>query len=186
MDRTDVDIIASCLNGQPDDYRYLIGRYERVVLARLTGRLGNAAGAEEAAQETFVRAYFALAKLRKRESFFPWLLGMADRVAKEQIRARRRDRLLVKASAEKLAGKAGEKRTDTDVDLQRAIAALPDSQQQVISLRYYAGLSCKQVAEKLHMPIGTVTKTLSRGHAALRKLLARPGERERQNREVHS
>ena len=42
---------------------------------------------------------------------------------------------------------------------------------QVVLLRYYGGCSCSQVAEKLGMPLGTVTKNLSRAYAMLRKSL---------------
>ena len=42
--------------------------------------------AEEAAQETLVRAYFKMSNLKKPESFFAWLLGIADHVAMEQQR----------------------------------------------------------------------------------------------------
>ena len=54
--------------------------------AYLAGKLGNMTAVEEAAQETFVRAYFGLSELKKRESFYAWLLGIANRVAKEQLR----------------------------------------------------------------------------------------------------
>ena len=51
--------------------------------------------------------------------------------------------------------------------LEEAIAVLPESYRQVILLRYYEGLSCQEVATRLGMPLGTVTKTLSRAYALL-------------------
>jgi RNA polymerase sigma factor (sigma-70 family) len=56
--------------------------------------------------------------------------------------------------------------------LEAAIAALPETYRQVILLRYYEGLSCQKVAIRLAMPLGTVTKTLSRAYALLRQELA--------------
>jgi RNA polymerase sigma-70 factor (ECF subfamily) len=55
--------------------------------------------------------------------------------------------------------------------LEEAIAVLPESNRQVILLRYYEGLSCQEVATRLGMPLGTVTKTLSRAYALLRQEL---------------
>jgi len=81
MCRTDRECIEHCLDGHPDAYRHLVGRYQTVLVTYLAGHLGNREWAEEAAQEAFVRAYFALGKLRKPESFFSWLLGIAGRVA---------------------------------------------------------------------------------------------------------
>ena len=57
----------------------------------------------------------------------------------------------------------------TDNYLDEALATLPDTYRQVILLRYYEGLSCHQVAQRLEMPLGTVTKTLSRAYALLRQ-----------------
>jgi RNA polymerase sigma-70 factor (ECF subfamily) len=51
----------------------------------------------------------------------------------------------------------------------RALAELPDEQRTVLTLAYYEGLSCSEIAEKIHVPIGTVK---SRAAAALAKLRA--------------
>jgi RNA polymerase sigma-70 factor (ECF subfamily) len=58
-----------------------------------------------------------------------------------------------------------------DYALDEAIAALPETYRQVILLRYFEGLSCPKVAQRLEMPLGTVTKTLSRAYALLRQEL---------------
>jgi RNA polymerase sigma-70 factor (ECF subfamily) len=55
--------------------------------------------------------------------------------------------------------------------LEEAVAALPETYRQVILLRYYEGLSCQEVATRLGTPLGTITKTLSRGYALLRQEL---------------
>ncbi|MHC4890018.1 MAG: RNA polymerase sigma factor, partial [Planctomycetota bacterium] len=76
MSETDTYYIERCLDGHPDDFRYLVRRYQAVLLANLAGKLGSRDTAEEAAQETLVRAYFNMGKLKKPESFFAWLLGI--------------------------------------------------------------------------------------------------------------
>jgi len=58
-----------------------------------------------------------------------------------------------------------------DCPLEEVIAVLPESHRQVILLRYYEGLSCQEVARRLDMPLGTVTKTLSRAYLLLRREL---------------
>jgi len=55
--------------------------------------------------------------------------------------------------------------------LEEVIAALPENYRQVILLRYYEGLSCQEVATRLGMPLGTITKTLSRAYLLLRQEL---------------
>ena len=55
--------------------------------------------------------------------------------------------------------------------LEAAISELPEAYSEVILLRYYGEQSCKDIAEKLCVPLGTVTKQLSRAYAMLRDKL---------------
>jgi RNA polymerase sigma-70 factor (ECF subfamily) len=167
MDLTDKEHVEHCRDGHPEDFGLLVCRYQKPLFSFLAGRLGNRLQAEEAAQESFVRAFLSLQKLRKPESFYSWLLGIAGRVAKEQLRAserRQRDCQAAAAMAETDASRE-------DYPLEQAIAVLPESYRQVILLRYYEGLSCQEVATRLELPLGTVTKTLSRAYALLRQEL---------------
>ena len=70
MNRTDRECIRLCLDGHPEAYRELVQCYEGPLIALLTGRIGDADKAREAAQEAFVRSYFSLSKLKKPGSFF--------------------------------------------------------------------------------------------------------------------
>ena len=165
---TDGEYVVSSRNGCPDHFRLLVQRYQRPLFAYLSSRLGNHLEAEEAAQESFVRAFLSLKKLRKPESFYAWLLGIAARVLKEQFRAverRQKDRAVAETLLVEDSGSAPE------YPLEEAIAVLPESYRQVILMRYYEGLSCQDVATRLAMPLGTVTKTLSRAYALLRQEL---------------
>jgi len=169
MPETDQYYVERCLDGHPDDFRYLVRSYQSVLLAHLAGKLGNKDKAEEAAQESFVRAYFGLDRVKKPESFFSWLLGIADRVAKEHHRREqlRRQREAIRSFSEE----APSPELSQDYALESAIGDLPEAYRQVILLRYYGGHSCNQIAAKLDMPLGTVTKTLSRAYAMLRESL---------------
>ena len=170
---TDQEYVESSRNGCPDHFRPLVQRYQRPLYSYLASRLGDPLEAEEAAQESFVRAFLSLKKLRKPESFYAWLLGIAGRVLKEQFRSEERRR----QEREVAAALLPERDPDaTELPLEQAIALLPESYRQVILLRYYEGLSCQEVGQRLAMPLGTVTKTLSRAYALLRQeLQAREG-----------
>ena len=167
-DWTDQEYVESSRNGCPEHFRLLVQRYQKPLFAYLVSRLCNRSETEEAVQESFVRAFLSLKKLRKPESFYSWLLGIAGRVAKEQFRSaanRERDREAAEAMA-----------VDADVSgeeypLEEAITVLPETCRQVILLRYYEGLSCQEVATRLEVPLGTVTKTLSRAYSLLRQEL---------------
>lgn len=179
MAESDQHHIRQCLDGHPDEFRHLVRRYQAMLLAYLSGKLESRNRAEEAAQETFVRAYFGLSELKKPGSFYSWLLGIASRVAKEQSRNQKqfcRPDCLAQQEA-------SEPKTSDDYKLEQAIAELPDSYREIILLRFYASQSCSQIAEKLDTPIGTVTKQLSRAYAKLRQSLQREGSGEKEVQE---
>jgi len=168
MDLTDKEYVQRCRDGHPEDFRMLVHRYQKPLFSYLTGKLGDHSQAEEAAQESLVRAFRSLNKLRKPESFYSWLLGIAGRVAQEQFRFRKRrqrDQEFAEAMMTEPAG------VHDEYPLDEAIAVLPETHRQLILLRYYDGLSCQEVAQRLDMPLGTVTKTLSRAYALLRQEL---------------
>ncbi|MEJ2704128.1 MAG: RNA polymerase sigma factor [Sedimentisphaerales bacterium] len=176
MPENDKYYVERCLDGHPDDFRYLVRRYQAPLLANLAGKLGDKDRAEEAAQETLVRAYFNMGKLQKPDSFFSWLLGIADLVAKEHRRKEQleRRRQVVRSFSQETTPPE----LSQDYALETAIAELPEAYRKIILLRYYGGHSCNQIAEQLDTPLGTVTKTLSRAYAMLREALRRQEQRE--------
>ncbi len=170
MDIADKVYVQRCCDGHPEDFRMLVYRYQGLLSSYLAGRLRDRSQVEEAAQESFVRAFISLKKLRKPESFCPWLLGIAGRVAKEQFRDLKRRQQAPEIAKSLMAGGA-DSRDHDDNALDEAIAVLPETYRQVILLRYFEGLSCHEVAQRTGMPLGTVTKTLSRAYALLRQEL---------------
>jgi len=179
MCRSDRKTIEHCLNGHPDRYRHLVQRYQTPLLSYLTGRLGDLEQSEEVAQETLVRAYFSLGKLKKPDSFFPWLLGIAGRVVLEHLRSEKKRMPYPPARQEQ----RGNDQAPDDSSLEEAVSRLPEPYREVVLLRYYGGLTCSQLAEKLDLALGTVTKRLSRAYALLRQSIPKPGKK---NSEVMS
>ncbi len=169
MTETDTFYIGRCMNGHPDDFRFWVERYQGALLGHLVSQVKNRDHAEEAAQESLVRAYFNIQSLQKPKRFFAWLLGSSDRVAKELQRKdqnrRRRD------SNHAPTEQRSESSFSRNVSLEAAVAQLPENYLQLILLRYYSQMSCKQISERLEQPIGTVTKTLSRAYSQLRETM---------------
>jgi RNA polymerase sigma-70 factor (ECF subfamily) len=173
MENSDKYYIQRCLDGHPDDFRYLVRNHQWPLAAYLGGKLGNKSDVEEVAQETFVRAYFSLGQLQKPRSFGSWLIGIAERVAKEKLRERNRFKAMQESFAD---DKADCSENQSGCELEQAIARLPGQYRDVILLRFYAGRSCKEIAETLDMRPGTVTKTLSRAYSELRRLLSKTAQ----------
>jgi len=167
MMQSDQEFVRQCLNGHPNQFRHQVQRYQGALLAYLTGQLGSRERAEEAAQETFVRAYFNLNKLNQPEKFYSWLIGTGLRVAQEQMREQHKRRELGKQAMENRPAVE----MSEEYSLERAIGELPEHFREVILLRYYSGLSCKDTAMQLNLPLGTVTKRLSQAYRMLRETL---------------
>jgi len=165
--------VERCLDGHRDDFRHLVRRYEKPLLAGIRCRQVRPEAAEDAAQEALLRAFSGLASLKKPESFFSWLLGIAYHVLQERADRERRERAgLARMAAETRTADAAAEPWSGDAALEAALAALPDGYRQVVLLRYYGDCSCAEVAERLGIPIGTVTKRLSRAYEDMRRSLA--------------
>ncbi len=139
---TDKQYVRLCLDGQPQVFRHLVLRYQGRLASYLTGRLGDEEAATEVTQETFVRAYFALPKLKKPDSFFAWLLGIAGRVTKETYRQQKKRRQIVSLNNE-----IPERPKSNDYpspNLREAVTELPEAYKQTVLLRYYGGTIIRQ------------------------------------------
>ncbi len=156
--------IQRCLDGHPHDYRLLVDRYAPSLRSQLLRDHPDHHLVEDTLQESLVRAYFNLPRLRKQEAFPAWLLGIARRVLKEQRRARR-------PRVEAPALIPAEPARAADPALEAAIAALPEPYRELILLRFYAGLTCPAIAQRLEVPLGTITKQLSRAYSLLREAM---------------
>ncbi len=170
---TDQEYVRLCLDGRPEMFRHLVVRHESALIRHLARRLGDEDEAAEAAQEAMVRSYFALPTLRKGGSFFPWLLGIADRVAREVCRARRRHPAPLDFEATSASVRPDLSADDnrSDPELSRAVAELPEAYRQVILMRFYGGQSCAEIGRNLGVSLGTVTSRLSRAYALLREAI---------------
>jgi RNA polymerase sigma-70 factor, ECF subfamily len=173
MGETDRHYVDRCLGGYREDFCHLVVRYQKPLLAGICCRQrAGIDAAEDVAQEAFVRAFEKLGTLRKPDSFFSWLLGIAYRIVLERAGREKTERTaLARLAAEPRETANGEPPDAGDPILEAALASLPARYREVILLRFYGDCSCSEIAERLGVPIGTVTKRLSRAYEILRAVL---------------
>jgi RNA polymerase sigma-70 factor (ECF subfamily) len=70
------------------------------------------------------------------------------------------------------AESAGPRESAAEAATAEAVANLPETYHEVIVLRYYGGYSCAEIGRDLGVPLGTVTKRLSRAYSLLRERLS--------------
>ncbi len=135
----------------------------------------NAADAEEAAQDGFVKAYRALGRFRRGAPFRPWLLQIVGNEARNRGRsAGRRSALELRLAAEPSGGAAPSPEATLAASEQRAelLAALDtlrDDERLVVECRFFLDLSEEETAAALGVRKGTVKSRQSRALARLRE-----------------
>jgi RNA polymerase sigma factor (sigma-70 family) len=133
---------------------------------------GDAALADDLAQETFIQAYRGLARFRGDASFSTWLFGIAHNHWRNARRQQRAHGLLTDHEAEKEILPSPSRSADLQHDLAAALRQLLPEEQTALHLSYQQGLSHSEIAHVLGWPLGTVKTHLARSKEKLRQLLA--------------
>jgi RNA polymerase sigma-70 factor (ECF subfamily) len=171
----ETDLICRAKRGDTHAYEELVYAHQGIAYRTAYVIAGNAADAEEAAQDGFVKAWRALGRFREGAPFRPWLLQIVANEARNRRRsAGRRAHLALRAATEEPSGDAAPSpeasllSAETRETLLAAVNELPEDQRTVIALRFFVGLSEQEVAEALKLPIGTVKSRSARALERLR------------------
>jgi len=167
------------MDGDTHAYEELVRMHQQIAMRTAWLVTRNAAEAEDAVQEAFVKAYRALRRFREGAAFRPWLLAIVTNEARNRRRSvARADRLTLRVAEVRPSGDAApspeaaalleEERTL----LVKALNALREEDRLVVGYRYLLGLSEAETAEALGVPKGTVKSRLARSLGRLREALA--------------
>jgi RNA polymerase sigma-70 factor (ECF subfamily) len=158
--------MPSPLEGLGEQIVELLPRLRR--FARALAR--NAHDADDLVQIAVERALSRSRQLREDAPLANWLFGILRNAWLDEARARaRRDRLF---AGQDLGEQVAAADTHSDLEsLQQGLAQLPSEQREVIALVLVEGLSYREAAAVLEVPMGTVTSRLARGREALQRLL---------------
>ncbi len=133
---------------------------------------GDRALAEDLVQETFLRVLRGISSYQFPRPFKPWLYAIATNLARNHYASADQRR----TSSDEVDDLPDAEEPDTFIiahdEQQRVIAALrslPDHHREVIILAYYQSLTLAEIADTLHIPLGTVKSRLSNGIARLRE-----------------
>ncbi|MFH1679858.1 MAG: sigma-70 family RNA polymerase sigma factor [Candidatus Eisenbacteria bacterium] len=148
-------------------YRRHTPRLYRFVL-RFAG--GHEADAEDVVQETWMRACRGLERFRWDSAFSTWLLAIGRRAAVDLLRKRSAEAGAPEGEAAGPIQRAAP--LQERIDLEGAIARLPDGYRQVFLLHDVEGMKHREIAELLGISDGTSKSQLSRARGLLRVYLA--------------
>jgi RNA polymerase sigma-70 factor (ECF subfamily) len=160
---------AGDLEAFEDLYRREVGRAYALCL-RMTSDPGLA---EELTQSAFVRAWRNLASFRGESSFGTWLrrLAIHEVLAERRSRGRRRTREREWSEVATGSGADGTDTTGSAIDLERALATLPEGARSVFVLHDIEGYRHEEIAGMLGVATGTTKSQLHRARRLLREAL---------------
>jgi RNA polymerase sigma-70 factor, ECF subfamily len=166
----DRDLVTAILDrGDEAAFRDLYRRYTpRLYLTALRLLGQSEMDAEDAVQETWIRAVKEMGKFRWESALGTWLIAIAGNVARDQLRRlRRRDERELSPEEEQQARlPSGE-----GIDLERAIALLPEGYRTVLVLHDVEGLTHEEIGEALGIAPGTSKSQLFGARRSMRALL---------------
>ncbi len=136
----------------------------------------NVADADDLVQVALEKALTRADQWRPGSRMDSWMFGIMKNAWIDEIRARRRrERVHAPEEAGATVGDRSAAARDIAMSVQAAMARLPEEQRLAIALVLVEGLSYKDAAEALGIPMGTLTSRLARGREALQAVLGRDG-----------
>ncbi len=157
----------------------LVGAYQTPVYNLAYRMLGNAAEAEEAAQETFLRAYKYLHSYDPKRPFSSWLLSIASNYCIDRLRRRRitwlpfQDELAAPVHVTSSPGnpEAIVERHEQKEEIQRLLEALSPTDRAAVTLRYWYDYSYEEIAENLDLTVSAIKSRLYRARRTLADMM---------------
>ena len=182
-------LVSMAQSGDQRAYNMLVIKYQRRI-ERLVGRMVRDVDiVQDIAQETFIRAWRALANFRGDAQFYTWLYRIAVNSAKKHLMDVKRDPVITEAALRgapteddetsyadhPLNNRSNNSDTPESAYAAKEIAqavnaamdALPEELRQAITLRELEGLSYEEISEMMNCPIGTVRSRIFRAREAI-------------------
>jgi RNA polymerase sigma-70 factor (ECF subfamily) len=173
-DDSDDVFVLRAIAGDGTAFVTLVERYKRAVYSLAYRLLGNAADAEDAAQETFVRAYTRLNTYQPGSRFGSWLLSITSHWCIDFLRRRRAvslDEMEVRPVADLISDhpESLALQSERRDEVQRWLNTLPDPYRSVLVLRYWQELSYSEISDATGLPVSTIRMRLFRARQLLAK-----------------
>lgn len=182
---TDAALVVRFRQGDAKAFELLVARHTRFAGAVAMGVVNDYHAALDVVQEAFVKVLDGLGNLEDPERFQAWLRHVVRSTSLDHLRRRK----VTGRSAEALPGEDDEsqplpapgvkpedllEQAELRAQVREEIAALPESQREVVYLKYLEGLSYDEIADVTGLTVNTIESRLFRARSSLRKRL---GER---------
>ncbi len=176
----DASLVARAREGDPEAFGLLVERYMRRAYAHALAIVGSRDDALDLSQQAFARAFRARRRLDVERPFYAWVAQILRRLCFNFLRDRQTHARALERAREWIAAEMADRdaagdpaaaleRAQAKRRLARAIEALPAREREVLVLREFEGLSYRELADLIGIPVGTV---MSRLYSARHRLAA--------------
>ena len=178
----DVDnaLVERVQKGDQRAFDLLVRKYQQKIVAVISRYINDWSECQDVAQESFIRAYRAMANFRGDSQFYTWMYKIAINTAKNYLVSQNRrpptddiaidDAVLLDGGA-RLKERATPERELLRQEIEQTVfdtvESLPEDLKTAITLREVDGLSYEEIAEKMNCPIGTVRSRIFRARDAI-------------------
>lgn len=168
----DAELVARFAAGDEQAVRVVYDRYAGPIFTVAMSALGKRELAEDAVQTTMLKAWRAAASFDTSRALAPWLYTIARRVTIDIYRREHRVAVPMELDEEPEVTPTSFEHLWEAWEIRLAIAQLPPDEADVVRLAHFMGLTHREIAEKLELPLGTVKSRSARAHSRLATLLA--------------
>ena len=184
--RTDDDLVQAAQSGDDDAFAELCQRHAQGVRRRILGIVRHHDDAEDAMQETLLRAYLNLGRFRRACKFSTWITAIGINAALTVIRKRksRRESDIEPSSPDEQAWDIADQAPDPERSVAKAqiilllrkeLLELPLNMQEAVASYYDHDHSLQEAADALGISVGAIKSRLLRGRRSLRSSFERKG-----------
>lgn len=164
------EAIKRCQEGDREAFRHLVERYQKKAIGHAVAILFDRDDAEDAVQEAFIDAFQAIGRFDTSRTFYQWFyVLLRNRCYKLTAKRRPTENL---DDVQLLAPQPGTV-NDTRLAVEKALHSLTHEEREIVSLKYFSGLSYDELAMHLQIPRGTVMSRLFNARQRLQRKLMR-------------
>ena len=156
----DLTALKNCIDGDKDSFRHLVECYQNQAVAHATTVLGNRQDALDAVQEAFIDAYQAIDRFDFSRRFYPWFYVLLRNRCFKMLASRGRRGTVQIMEVPEILTPTPESSIEDTLSLEAALLSLSPEDRELITLKYFDGLSYQELAEFLQIPKGTVMSRL--------------------------
>src|ERR687890_2572969 len=180
-------LIERCLNGDQHAWEQIVRQNWRKVFNVAYKFVGKHDEAEDLTQDIFLKIFKALNTFDRRANFQTWIISISRNLCIDHYRSVRKERQTIArdvdssdlqpATAERGPYQAAEHQ-DLKAQLRQALEMLPITLRTAVVLRDLQELSYQEIADRLHLPEGTVKSRINRGRTELARQIQKLREQQ--------